>query len=168
MKNGFTLIELIIVITIVTVLSVGGMSVYRTVFINSRDQQRIRDLQTFRQSLELYRSNQHYYPSDILSNPTNFNPATSDLKFNNKVYLIVPNDPSGSGSEKKYGYRALPRDCDNISSFCTSYVICSQTEGGITYGQGSSKVYSCSSLMPIGVMVPYCGNKDCDMGISSD
>lgn len=161
MKSGFTLIELIIVVTIITVLSLGGMSVYRTVYINSRDQQRIRDLQTFKQSLELYRSDQHYYPSDI-----NFNSSTPNLNFNNKVYLVVPNDP-GSATGKKYGYRALPGDCNNDNVFCTSYVVCSQKESGITYDQGSSKVSNCSSLMPDSAVLS-CGDKACDMGISSD
>lgn len=175
-KHGFTLIELMVTITIIAILSVIGLATFQKTIVNSRDMQRIRDLQSFRQALELYRNDQHYYPSSYSqpypsTNPSFFDPGSmSQLSFGSKVYLNLPTDPSGSGSGKKYGYQAVPTGCDNSVTFCASYIICSSMEGNITLGQGANKVYSCSDLATkAGVNTPLCGNgKSCVMGIASD
>ncbi len=169
--KGFTLIELLVVITIIAILSVTGLATFQKTIVNSRDMQRIRDLQSFRQALELYRSDQHYYPSDVTTAATYFNPGSmAQLAFGSKVYLILPTDPSGSDSGKKYGYQAAPPGCDNSTTYCTSYIVCSSMEGNVPFGQGANKVYACSDLATqAGVDIPYCGNgKLCAMGITSD
>lgn len=163
-KNGFTLIEMIIVITIIAVLATGSLATFRTVALNSRDQQRIRDLQSIKQALELYRNDLHFYPADTAFNPN----SASQLSYNSKIYLVLPSDPSGQSSGQKYGYRALPPSCDNTVSYCTSYVLCSAKEGNVSYGQGSVKVWDCSSLLPAGANAVQCGSKACQMGIQSD
>lgn len=61
-KNGFTMIELLVVTTIMIVLTTIGLVSYRQVGYSSRNAKRKADLETVRQALILYRSDQPYYP----------------------------------------------------------------------------------------------------------
>lgn len=65
-KNGFTLIELIVVVTIIAVLTVIGIINYSGTNRKARDNRRITDLEMIRNALELYRQgNGNTYPYDI-------------------------------------------------------------------------------------------------------
>lgn len=69
-KNGFTLIELIVVITIIAVMTVVGVVSYSGTSKKSRDSKRMADLYKLGTALELYRQGtQSTYPS-ILSKLT--------------------------------------------------------------------------------------------------
>lgn len=61
-KKGFTLVEILVSISIVSILAVIGISVFNAAQKNNRDQARMRDLQAIKQALELYRSDNHIYP----------------------------------------------------------------------------------------------------------
>jgi prepilin-type N-terminal cleavage/methylation domain-containing protein len=63
-KNGFTLIELIVVITIMAVLTVIGVVNYTGASKRSRDGRRMADLQQIRMALEMYRQEKGVYPAD--------------------------------------------------------------------------------------------------------
>lgn len=63
MKKGFTLIELIIVISIIALLSVIGISTYSSVQVDARNSKRKSDLKEIKSALELYRSEIGTYPS---------------------------------------------------------------------------------------------------------
>ena len=54
-KNGFTLIELIVVVTIIAVITVVGLISYTGMSKKSRDSRKMADLEKIRISLELYR-----------------------------------------------------------------------------------------------------------------
>jgi len=54
-KNGFTLIELIVSITIIAVLTVAGVLSYGGASKKARDSRRMADLEKIRIALELYR-----------------------------------------------------------------------------------------------------------------
>ncbi len=83
-KNGFTLIELIVVVTIMAVLTVAGVLSYGGTSKRARDSRRMADLEKIRIALELYRQNLgSTYPS-VLSSLTD----TSLLQ-------TIPNDPKG-------------------------------------------------------------------------
>jgi len=56
-KNGFTLIELIVVVTIIAVLTVIGVISYSGTNSRARDSRRMADLEKIRIALELYRQN---------------------------------------------------------------------------------------------------------------
>mgnify|MGYP000983379818 CR=1 FL=1 len=62
-KNGFSLIELLVVATIIIVLTTIGVISYRAASIKSRDSKRKADLETVRQALVLYRSDEGSYPT---------------------------------------------------------------------------------------------------------
>jgi type II secretion system protein G len=62
-KKGFTLIEIIIVISIIGLIATIGMSSYSILNKNARDARRKADLEQVRSALELYRSNNGTYPT---------------------------------------------------------------------------------------------------------
>lgn len=64
-NKGFTLIELIVVITIIAVLTVVGIVSYTGTGKKSRDSRRMADLEQIRMALELYRQGTgSTYPAD--------------------------------------------------------------------------------------------------------
>lgn len=85
-KNGFSLIELLVVATIVIVLTTIGVISYRAASIKSRDSKRKADLEAVRQALVLYRS-------DVGSYPTGYN-------FSGVVGLLNTQDYLSDGVER--------------------------------------------------------------------
>ena len=62
-KNGFTLIELIVVVTIIAVLTVVGVISYSGTNRKARDSRRMADLEKVRIALELYQTRTWKYIS---------------------------------------------------------------------------------------------------------
>ena len=64
-KDGFTLIELIVSVTIIAVLTVVGVISYTGASQKARDGRRIADLEKIRIALELYRQDVGAYPASL-------------------------------------------------------------------------------------------------------
>ncbi len=64
---GFTLIELIIVISIVALLSTIGITTYSSVQVDARNSRRKSDLRELQTALEAYKTKNNYrYPSTLI------------------------------------------------------------------------------------------------------
>lgn len=148
--QGFTLVEMLVVVAIVAILAMAGFTVFGPVMKNNRDRQRLQDLNSIKQALELYRTDTHYYPATL--------PTSLTSPDGRKTYLkTTPKDPL-SGSNWQYTYLALPNSpvpCTGLD--CTSFILCAKKEGG-----GNNTTPSgCSAL--------DCGNgTHCDLGVSAD
>lgn len=108
-QKGFTLIELLIVIGVLAVLTTVSVALInpQLQFNKARDGTRKSDLLKIQSALELYRSNESYYP-----------PSLTSLTSGAQSYIqTIPTDPNGNA----YTYAPLPSGCDNTSTFCTSY-----------------------------------------------
>lgn len=81
-RNGFSLIELIVVITIILVVTTIAAVSYSGTNNRARDSRRMADLEKVRMALELYRQQNSSYPA-----------ATSSLVPN--FLQAWPNDPRG-------------------------------------------------------------------------
>lgn len=150
-KNGFTLVELLVAISILGILATIGLMFYQSVVLKTKDSQRIKDLRSIEQALELYRGDVHSYPVTA-----NFVLDTaSSLTFGTTIYL--QNIPRDSNSSRKYYYLASPSDCNNTTTFCTSFTLCAKKEGTDI----SNDLAACSALSECGTE----GN--CDIGLSS-
>lgn len=109
MKNrrplpGFTMIELLVVATIMIVLTTIALISYRSAIQGSRNAKRKTDLQTVRQGLVLYRSDNGCYPAG-----TNF---TTMLTTISEYLNEAPYDPQGSEATPLYTYTAVGEgDC---------------------------------------------------------
>lgn len=62
MKRAFTLIEILVVVTIIMLLTATAFVSYTTFLKTSRDAKRKADLEQVRAALEMYRSNTDTYP----------------------------------------------------------------------------------------------------------
>lgn len=94
-NSGFSLIELIVVMTIIMVITVVGLVSFSGTNQRARDGRRVSDLEKIRIALEVYRQQIGSYPV------TNGNPTTalSDLVPN--YIQTVPVDPK---TDRRYYY----------------------------------------------------------------
>jgi len=101
---GFSLIELMVTISIIVLLSTISMVVYRQASLNARDSKRKADLETVRQALVLYKTELGTYPVRTTENQASFTAVLGTLSdanyLGNTSTLIDP-----KGSTDPYGYR---------------------------------------------------------------
>lgn len=143
------MIEILIAISIVAILSSIAIVVLSGALSNSRDQQRMRDLQSIKQALELYRNDIHAYPDTLQVNcNTNVRIFSDTKEYLNEAIK----DPFCSS--RSYLYTALPSSCSGLS--CKSFVLCAALEGGASVNMPSS----CSGLS--------CGTENCNSGLAAD
>jgi len=117
-KRGFTLLELLVSITIIAVLTAIGIVSYSSVNKRSRDVKRKSDLEQIRSALEMYRSDNGAYPN-IGSGFLNAQGLDTDL-VDSGYMPQVPGDPSSGGV---YYYDAI-----DTGGVYTSYCICADLE----------------------------------------
>ena len=134
LKNqGFTIVELMIVIVVIGILATLVITTYNGVQSKARDTKRQTDINAIQGQVEAYNTNAGYYPT-----LTNLNtPAwrATNLKGLDSSAL---QDPQGSAqtlvaspAAKSYAYAALPAGCDNVTTNCTSYTLTATLENQI-------------------------------------
>lgn len=146
-KSGFTLIELMVTISIIAILSAIGLVVYSSVLKQGRDSKRQSDLRSIQSALEQYNADQFFYPSGITpGNALTSNTGQPNSSPNPKTYInTIPQD---SNVATPYRYVALRNgaiNCDNsLANQCNSYCLYSKLDI-----PGSIPSY-CSSFAPAG------------------
>lgn len=114
---GFTLFEVLLVVSIMGIIITIGLVSYSRILISSRDSTRKSDIQQISNTLEQFKSNNEYgsYPNQIYQN--------SDFT---KYISNIPKDPRTS---QEYEYEAIPGGCfPSINNPCTSYNLTAQLE----------------------------------------
>ena len=117
-KKGFSLIELIIVISLLAILTTIGFSSYRNQTRNARDTRRKADMESIRVALEFFKSNNEYYPNNL----------TLLVTQNYMQSIPIPPTPPVGGS---YLYTPSPAGC-TATSTCTTYSLRVTLESGGT------------------------------------
>ena len=111
-KSGFTLLEILVTVSIIVLILSLGVVSYNQVFITSRDSTRKSDLQIISNALEQYKSNTGNYPSNLENVSNYLNP--------------IPQDPK---TNQDYVYSASPSAClETIENPCTSYTLTTTLE----------------------------------------
>jgi len=118
-RRGFTLVELLVVMTIIGLLSTIATVNYSSSRMKARDARRLADMDAFRTALELYNTNQGGFPGDKAEGRRVWfweAPAGkrfSSIGFSDKlvgeIYMeTIPSNPLGGGAN--YLYYSLNND----------------------------------------------------------
>lgn len=104
-QKGFSLIELLAVVSILSILSALIFGTYLTTLARTRDARRKEDLQSVRRALEIYYSEYEVYPTAAAGSGLGWG-----AEFNNgdtqkfRVYMkLLPKDPLSS-QDQNYAY----------------------------------------------------------------
>lgn len=126
-QRGFTLIELMVAITIVAVLSGIGFTIYAQAQIVARDSRRKLDLKSFKTSFELFYEKHRYFPS---YNSTTLGGSDSGNWPNLFEYVYVSGNPAVDSTERTFDYIAqMPLDPINNSNYHYSYYVQASGQG---------------------------------------
>lgn len=154
---GFTLIELIVVIGIISVMAIAVLATLDPIsqFYKANDARRKADLSQIQKALESYYQDSGRYPATT-GNP-NYQMQSIPWDSNWSPYMnLVPKDPK---STHKYVYYA-PSDGQ-------SYYIYANLERGMKDPQVCNTGGSaCASLSTLGILSTACG-ATCNYGVSS-
>lgn len=115
-KKGFTLVELLVVISIIGILLSLSVFSLQNARESSRDARRKADLEQIKSGLEIYRSDCNTYPTTALSGSLIGSGTPTSCATTNTYISKIPTDPLSP--TKKYAY----------SSNGTTYTICASLE----------------------------------------
>ena len=103
-RKGFTLVELLVVISIIGIL-VGVVAVNSNAARRqSRDAKRKADIQNVAGALELYRAEHHFYPNPSPANGLNSTPVTDYSGLAAALLQYTSNVPSAPQNGSAYYY----------------------------------------------------------------
>lgn len=114
-KNGFSLMELLITVSIIAVLVAIGIASYATINKQSRDAKRKSDIEQIRSALEMYRADNGYYPSTGAGSWTQSSDLSTPL-----VDTYMPTVPLDPRSTQSYMYRATNTSGGQYYGYCVS------------------------------------------------
>jgi len=100
-KCGFTLMELLVVITIIAVMMAGAIISYSSITTRSRDSKRKSDIEQIRQALEMYRADNLVYPVCAGTGALDVTCLSSVAGFSSYL-TTIPSDPKSSSGFAYY------------------------------------------------------------------
>ena len=139
-SQGFTIIELLIVIVVIGILAALVITTYNGIQQKARDTERKTDINAVQGQVEAYQAENGMYPT--LANMNDSAWRTTNLKGLDPAALA---DPNNAGSQQLcstaqtncYAYEVSPSGCDNSATDCTSYKLIATLESGGTYEKDS-------------------------------
>jgi len=117
-RHGFSLLEVLVAASIILVLTAVGVTSYVSITKRSRDARRVSDIEQLRQALEMYRSENGYYPN---ANPGSFGAATNLGVLVPTFMPAIPTDPKASPANP-YQYQATNLVGSNYYGYCLAAV----------------------------------------------
>lgn len=138
---GFSLVELLVTVSIIAILIAVGIASYSTINKQSRDAKRKSDLEQIRAALEMYRADNGYYPSTGTGSWVAASTSADALAGLTPVlvptYIAgIPTDPKSSQS-----YMYLARNA--VSGVYYGYCVSAQMES-------ENPADTCTDTLPTG------------------
>ena len=125
-KLGFTLVEILIVLTIISIIAALATIAYDNYLTSARDHQRASDINRIQLALEQYHRDEGFYPSTLTPGQALIGSTSSTTYM-----AIVPEPPTtvdGACSDSNYTYNQNSAD-----SYTLTFCLGSQT-GDMTAG----------------------------------
>ena len=110
MKKGFTLVEILVVVTIIVLMTSAAIVTYTVFLKQSRDAKRKADLSQLSAALEMYRSNTAptIYIQSVPTDPKN------------PTYIYYYNSSTGSDYTLATHLESVATTCQSLTTQCTS------------------------------------------------
>lgn len=117
-RRGFTLIEILVTVTVIALLTMVGVVSYSATNKRSRDSKRKSDIEQMRQALEMYRADNGSYPAPAVG----WNELTQlSTYLVDKGYLTaIPADPIPTVPLQKYYYQPTNQMAGLYYGYCLS------------------------------------------------
>lgn len=135
--QGFTIVELLIVIVVIGILATLVITTYNGVQQKARDTKRKTDINAIQGQVEAYQAQNGKYPTLANINDSTFRQA--NMKGLDPDALKDPKGTAqqlcGSVQADCYAYVATPSGCDNSGTDCDGYTLTATLEGGGTYAK---------------------------------
>lgn len=131
MKRGFTVVELLVVISIIALLSSLVFVQFQTARIRARDAEREEKIKTLQNALAIYVINKHNYP--LYSGALTGSDAASIALLNSDVIPEIPLDPLNAGN-----FRYIYESTDGYTYLLTYYLETGSIPGKTTGKQTAS------------------------------
>jgi Tfp pilus assembly protein PilE len=141
-KNGFTVVELIVIIVVIGILAGISIVGYSGLQERSRDAERKADIESIQSVLETYRDQTGEYPNQEQA-ITNGETFFDDQRLT-EAALVAPKATSGTTSSliwgattdvAEYGYQSFKgdgTDCLTAPDLCTKYSLSYKPETNLT------------------------------------
>ena len=141
-NQGFTIVELLIVIVVIGILALLVITTYSGIQAKARNSKRQTDIQSIQTQLEAFFSQNGYYPNlkDMQGTaPNGF--IDTNMKSLDKNALIDPSNPTQSNqladkpAVKVYSYQVTQSDgstpCEGDDTGCAKYTLTATYEGTV-------------------------------------
>src|SRR5580704_2363827 len=147
--QGFTIVELLIVIVVIGILALLVITTYSGIQQKARNAKRQTDIQSLQTQLEAFFSQNGYYPSLTDMNSSTWRAA--NMKSLDPNALIDPSNPTQSNTlvasptAKSYSYAVTDssgNSCESADTSCAEYTLTAEYEGTVN----GSSTYSKSNL----------------------
>jgi prepilin-type N-terminal cleavage/methylation domain-containing protein len=149
-NQGFTIVELLIVIVVIGILALLVITTYSGIQAKARNAKRQTDVQSLQTQLEAFFSQNGYYPSLTDMNSQTW--LAANMKSLDQNALIDPSNSSQSKTlvnsltpTKQYGYVVTDssgNSCETTDTNCAKYTLTATYEGTVN----GSTTYQKSNL----------------------
>ncbi len=137
-NQGFTIVELLIVIVVIGILALLVITTYSGIQAKARNSKRQTDVQSLQTQLEAFFSQNGYYPSLTDINSSSW--LGTNMKSLDQNALIDPSNPTNSKTllaapaAKSYAYavtNSSGTSCESDDTTCAKYTLTAQYEGTV-------------------------------------
>lgn len=138
-NQGFTIVELLIVIVVIGILALLVITTYSGIQAKARNSKRQTDIQSLQTQLEAFFSQNGYYPSRTDMNDSSW--LNTNMKSLDQNALTDPSNPTSSKTlvsaptAKSYSYAVTQSDgstsCESDDTTCAKYTLTAEYEGTV-------------------------------------
>jgi len=137
-SQGFTIVELLIVIVVIGILALLVITTYSGIQQKARNAKRQTDVASLQTQLEGYHTDKGYYPSRTNMNDATF--LTANMKGLDQNALQDPSNPTQSKTlvaapvAKSYAYAVTDStgaSCESDATNCSQYTLTATFEGTV-------------------------------------